>query len=267
MKGRRVWKTEQEKKFVKVFDSFSAKHNSWKVWSDFVSIFAIALSNATELDQKVHDEREKWYLDIVKSYSNEEMTAFSELAAITTMALKHNPQQDFLGELYMGLDFGSSWHGQFFTPWNVSFMMAKMMITPGRAKKEEDGYFSVCDTCCGAGCMLIAAAAAYQGDSEAPTYQNDILFVGQDLDQVVALMCYIQLSLLGCAGYVAIGNSLSNPICGHNLCPSIGEHGSLWFTPMWSSPVWVQRRIDYLTQHAEGHRIEESEEKKNVKTA
>ena len=36
-------------------------------------------------------------------------------------------------------------------------------------------------------------------------------------------MCYIQLSILGYAGYVAIGNSLTNPLGGTELFPTIGE--------------------------------------------
>lgn len=114
--------------------------------------------------------------------------------------------------------------------------------------------------------MLIAAAAAYQGDSEQRTYQNDVLFVGQDVDRVVALMCYIQLSVLGCAGYVAIGNSLTNSVEGHDLFPTIGEGGELWFTPMWNSPVWVMRRFNCLYECSEFHRIEE-EETTDVKPA
>ena len=60
---------------------------------------------------------------------------------------------------------------------------------------------STLDTCCGAGCMLLAAAAAYDATHKDRSCRQDMLFVGQDLDQVVALMCYIQLSILGYAGY------------------------------------------------------------------
>ena len=43
-------------------------------------------------------------------------------------------------------------------------------------------------------------------------YQNHVLVAAQDIDMTVALMCYIQLSLLGVAGYVKIGNSITDPI-------------------------------------------------------
>ena len=34
------------------------------------------------------------------------------------------------------------------------------------------------------------------------------ILVAQDIDPLVAKMCYIQLSLLGCSGVVIIGNTL-----------------------------------------------------------
>lgn len=248
MKGKRVWSTVHEKEFVKVFSALSVRHGAWNVWVDFVTMTAIALSNVLELDAQVKTNRANQYESIRDKYTAEDQAQFEELAKITITAYEFNPHQDFLGELYMGMDFGSSWHGQFFTPWNISYMMAKMTITPDYAQKEDRGYISVCDPCCGAGCMLIAVAAAYQGESSERTYQNDVLFVGQDLDRIVALMCYIQLSVLGCAGYVAIGNSLTNSVDGHDLFPTIGANGELWYTPMWYSPVWTLRRFSLLMQ-------------------
>jgi hypothetical protein len=59
-------------------------------------------------------------------------------------------------------------------------------------------------------------------------FQHDVLFVGQDVDPVVARMCYIQMSLLGMPGYVIIGNSLLYPPTGriHPECEYL-------YTPMY----------------------------------
>ena len=66
------------------------------------------------------------------------------------------------------------------------------------------------------------------------------LFVAQDVDTTVALMCYIQLSLLGCAGYVVIGNTLTEPQTGNVL---FGEESSrCWYTPMFFHAAWETRR-------------------------
>jgi hypothetical protein len=88
--------------------------------------------------------------------------------------------------------------------------------------------------------MLIAfAESAYK---QGINYQRDVLFVGQDVDSTVARMGFVQLSLLGCAGYVAIGDSLSNPITGDVLLPNTGNH-DVWFMPMYFTGVWQYRRL------------------------
>jgi len=41
-------------------------------------------------------------------------------------------------------------------------------------------------------------------------YQQNAYFVAQDIDPLVAKMCYIQMSLLGISGVVLIGDTLAN---------------------------------------------------------
>ena len=66
-------------------------------------------------------------------------------------------------------------------------------------------------------------------------FQNHILVIGQDIEELVALMCYIQISLLGVAGYVKVGNALTEPM-------TYGDSmENYWFTPMYFSDVWHTR--------------------------
>lgn len=74
-------------------------------------------------------------------------------------------------------------------------------------------------------------------EKENLNYQNHILIIGQDIDLTVALMCYIQISLLGVAGFIKVGNTLTEP-----MDPS-DSIKSYWFTPMYFSEVWTRRRI------------------------
>ena len=76
------------------------------------------------------------------------------------------------------------------------------------------GAITICDSCCGAGATLIAGvhAARKQLEKENLNYQNHVLVVAQDIDEIVALMCYIQLSLLGVAAYIKVGNTFTEPI-------------------------------------------------------
>ena len=116
--------------------------------------------------------------------------------------------------------------GQFFTPYHVAKLMAD--INTGSLVKdiEEKGTVSVSDCCCGAGCLLIAFANSAK--RAGVNYQRNILFVAQDVDLIAGLMCYIQLSILGCKAYIKIGNSLTEPITTDSV---IDE--TFWFTPMY----------------------------------
>ena len=89
--------------------------------------------------------------------------------------------------------------------------------------------------------MLIAAANVLK--AQGINYHNHVLFVGQDVDPVVAKMAYIQLSLLGCPGYIAIGNSLTTPMTGHPLFPEDREGLEYWITPFFRSNVWEYRKL------------------------
>ena len=54
---------------------------------------------------------------------------------------------------------------------------------------------------------------------------------------VEALMSYIQLSLLGVASYIKVGNSLTEPRTDND---SLDNY---WFTMMYFSDIWSMRRL------------------------
>lgn len=144
-----------------------------------------------------------------------------------------------MGSIFMSLNLGNEHNGQFFTPYHVCELMAEVTMEDVVQKVKKDGYISIHDPCCGAGATLIAGihAARKRLEKEKLNYQNHILVVAQDIDMIVALMCYIQLSLLGVAGYVKIGNSLTEPITNMN------SRENCWFTPMYFSSIWTMRRL------------------------
>lgn len=236
-----VGRNTAQKEFVKKFDALTGSRSRWQVWQDMVWLLATAISNA--VDKRYFAEREKTYLRIINQYKPEEQQVFPELFAMLTLTMEENKAgfSDFLGELYMDLELGFKGTGQFFTPYDVCKAMAMISVDTEKAKAQIDrqGYISVCDPACGAGATLIAAADVLR--SSGINYQQTALFVAQDIDSTVALMCYIQLSLLGCAGYVVIGNTLTEPMTGHSL---FGEpdRERCWYTPMYFTERWSTLR-------------------------
>ena len=231
---------ENQKEFYKTITGLCERKAVWQVWSDFLECSAIAISNCFDQAGEIHDKREQRYLQIIRGYKEQEQLGLCRLLGYVREALEENPEQDFLGDMYMALNLNSHWHGQFFTPYHVSHFMAKVTISKDDETLRERGWIGLNDPACGAGSLLIAARNVCR--DEGIGYQR-VLFTAQDVDRVVALMCYIQLSLLGCAGYVVVGDSLLHPVAsmGSTLLPAFSPQHEVWFTPMFYDEIWQGR--------------------------
>lgn len=223
--------------FVKDFMKLAYTRSKWTVWDDFITMFACSISNAVDKSDIHWGTREKMYMSIVKKYKKDELDIFPQLAAYVIEALDENQEQDFLGALFMNLDLSNEHNGQFFTPYHVCDFMAK--ITCDVDSIPETGPITINDSACGAGATLIAAVNELRKiyEKRGLNFQNYVLAVAQDIDQNVGLMCYIQLSLLGVAGFVKIGDSLTEAI------QSGDDLSNYWFTPMYYSRIWIYRRM------------------------
>lgn len=228
-------------KIIKLFSEINPSYSLWQTWSDFIFLAATSISNAVDI---VHlEEREKAYQLTAKKYSSRDMETFSEIFAEIVLGMEENQDQDFLGEMYMALGLGNDHAGQFFTPYSVCTAMARMSFGDTPARIAKNGWIAVNDPACGAGATLVAFANACTLNHI--NYQSSVLFVAQDIDITVGLMCYIQLSLLGCPGYVCIGDSIANPVSsygGQVLLPI--DNGNIWYTPFFYRPEWFLRCLE-----------------------
>lgn len=235
-------KNEHQKNFIKSFNDACSRHNRWTVWADFIMMAAISISNA--VDAAHAPEREKSYAAMARKYNKKELECFVVMFSEIINGIDANPNQDFLGDLFMRLELGNDHNGQFFTPYSVCKATAGMTYGSDLEKKvEEQGWVSVCDPACGAGALLIAFANESRKPGSTVNYQRDIMFVAQDIDMIVGCMCYIQLSFLGCPGYVAIGDTLAHPCTSYDrqgLIPR--DTGNIWYTPMYFHELWWGRR-------------------------
>ena len=224
------------KDFLKTFRILTYGNSKWQVWQDFIFMSACSFSNAVAKNDYVN--RENAYLQTINKYNERDRKLFPKLLAKLTMALEHNPEQDFLGKIFMELDLGSRNRGQFFTPYDVCKLMSEINLLGLEDDINRLGYHSINDPTCGAGATLIASANVVRRilSKKGKNFQNYILFTGQDIDETVGLMCYLQLSLLGCAGYVKIANTLTDPMRKND------DINKYWYTPMYFSDVWRIRR-------------------------
>ena len=236
--------TDHKKEFSKIFDSLCGAHSRWEIWSDFIHLAAYDISNVID---GIHREKRTEYREsIAKKYSPAEMERFAGLFTTTVEALDRSTEQDFLGELYMSLNLGNKNAGQFFTPYNICEATGSLIGSSEKIKAdiERNGWTAAVDPCVGGGAMLIAFANhCLKHDIN---YQRNVLFVGQDLDATVAKMAYIQLSLIGAAGYIVIGDSLTEPLVCPNGSPLFAPmQRETYVTPMYCSDLWEGRRLAY----------------------
>ena len=222
----KIKEKSRAQEFQDVFHGLCRTNGSQSVWDDFLTMAACGFSNEVDRENAAH--RTELYEQAAGRYSAGEVSQFAQLLAITALALTEYPDQDFLGEIFQGLELNNRRGGQFFTPYNVSKMMARMLCGNPADEIKEKGYITVGDCCCGAGGLLIAKANAAR--EQGVDYLRDILFVAQDIDLTSVLMCYVQLCLLNCAGYVIHCDSLRG---------DPPEQQDVWYTPMY--PQWYVR--------------------------
>ena len=246
-----------KKNFIKDFQALCKTRSAWQVWSDFITMTACAIANnLSSGEPEIRKAREDEYIKCAKRFDKTEINLLPRLFTHTIQALELNPEQDFLGNIFTHLNLNSHWHGQFFTPIHIGKFMSRITLSAIEIENaiEKQGYISINDCACGAGSLLIAAANRLREDGI--NYQQKALFVAQDIDRIAGLMCYIQLSLLGCAGYIVIADTISNPVVyadDSSLFPLLKEEQEIWFTPMFFSDEWVKRHKTHFVKLADKH--------------
>lgn len=236
-----------QKELVKLIQSFSYGHHLHTVFSDFVEMSALAISNS--VDRAQFEAREKRYLDIVGKYKREEVERFPQMLGLLVESFEQRVTvirketagslpvsgglTDVLGETYMMLGLGNDRAGQFFTPYSVSRMMSMMLMGDVGAEVERRGFIRVHEPACGAGGMVIAAADSILAAGQ--NYQQTMHATCIDIDPCCVHMTYVQLSLLHIPATVVHGNALSMEVWG------------TWYTPAHILGGWtfkLRRRLE-----------------------
>jgi type I restriction-modification system DNA methylase subunit len=207
-------------RFLKQFNTLAQHRRRYEVFRDFVTLSAISLNNVMEPDPERKATLESDYMDIIRTYSNDEALGFAQLLGLVVELLASTPQ-DVLGDLYMALDLGNERTDQFFTPNSISRFMARLN---GVEPPAGQNFVRVCEPACGAGCMVLAIAQALieSGKNPATTMWAQC----QDIDRTAALMCFVQLSLWGIPAVVIMGNTLANEVRESFYTPA--HHQEAW---------------------------------------
>ena len=213
------------KELAKMLQANSHRHRLHTVFSDFCELCALTISNSVDLRQ--YATREARYLQIVGTYEREEVERFGKMFACLVEWLERG-FGDRLGQLFMSLDLGNAFKGQFFTPYEISSLMAELTLGNVEECVERNGFIDMSEPACGSGGMVIACAQAMQ--HKGFNYQKTMHATLVDVDPTAVHMAYVQCSLYGIPAIVVHGNTLAMQEFGH------------WYTPMHILGGWARKR-------------------------
>lgn len=199
-----------KQEIVQIIQKMSGRYSGHQIFTDWVTCSAIAICNrCTLFEDDVFKQRESEYATIMSKYTEDERNRIAEMFALLVKAYEEE-FGDVLGEIYMEAELGSKQTGQFFTPYHVSELCAKLATEDSILPPDDEmTVLNLYEPTCGSGGMIIAAAARMQ--RAGINYQKRFRVVAQDLDWRCVYMCYVQLSLLGIDAVVVQGDTLSEP--------------------------------------------------------
>lgn len=207
---------------IKRIKSATYRVNTSQLIADVFECGAISISNTVAFPQ--NQEREERYKQIMEKYEPAERNLLCEIygmvyALLSSVVYDNGVFKDYLGDLFMRCNQGNSSTGQFFTPYHISEFMAKATIGDEViAKAENDGILTVCDPCCGAGGLMLAALDVLKNNYNI-NYARHCFIECSDIDIRCVHMTYLQLSLAGVPAIIKHQNSLTR------------ELWSVWKTP------------------------------------
>ncbi|WP_165312969.1 N-6 DNA methylase [Vibrio ziniensis] len=218
--------------FEKTFKHFAPYHHRHKVWDDLITCFAISINNGIAKDEELENK----YLGIIRNYERNEQLEMPKLVGMLVCAFEESGHCDLLGEMYMAMEISSKNLGQFFTPYSLSKLCAKLSLD--KQTIETKNFITAHEPACGSGGMIIAQADVMIEEGYNP--QEKLLAYCVDVDQTAAMMCYIQLALWGIPAKVTIGNTLTM------------QFSRTMLTPMYHLGGWsIKEMIGQRTQEPE----------------
>ncbi|CDG22530.1 conserved hypothetical protein [Xenorhabdus poinarii G6] len=194
---------DHQKEFISLFNQTARYHRRYQVFQDFCNCAMAAIHNKYSYCEKL----EQYYLKTHKKYEREDVDRIVKLFSYTVLGLAQSPC-DFLGRVFMQLNLGDKALNQFFTPWEMARMMAKIQLQDVSILLQEKPFVTLYEPACGAGCMTLAAADVLREQGHDPLCSLWVSAI--DIDPLAAVMAYIQFSLTGIPAAVTIGDALQD---------------------------------------------------------
>ena len=199
MKDKRV---NIPKEFNRLLHEVDTSKSVSEIFNDFLTLSIYSIAQPFYRSQIIEEK----YLNTAKKYSRKQLDYFAAMNAYTLISLDLG-MKDFLGEMFNMNGLGEHRKGQFFTPYHVSKLMGRLHCINLKVDIENKDFITMCEPCCGSGGMVIAFADCMK--EEGINFQQKLYVEAMDIDEICYKMAYLQLSLLGIAAKVQLGDSLT----------------------------------------------------------
>ncbi|WP_299911428.1 N-6 DNA methylase [uncultured Paracoccus sp.] len=193
--------------FLRALDQFDRSKTCTEIFRLFCEMAYCALAKRASPFSDQRDRLEAQYMDCVGRFPNKgDVRRMPEMMALSIEAIAGGGI-DFIGQVAAEIGALDAGLGQFFTPYEVSRLIADMSLGDARAQIEAQGFITVSEPAAGAGGMVLALADALESQGFHPA--RHIWVEAVELSRSTYHMAYIQISTRGIAGGVINGNSLS----------------------------------------------------------
>lgn len=205
----------QPKPWHHTLEPLYRRYDAATVFRDATRVVACSLSMGN---------REAQYLETVKRYKPQELECFVGAFGALVLEMEKQPFTDLLGDPFLELEGKSvkKGRGEFYTPQNISDMMAEMTLMDSL---EDGKILTLNDPACGSGRMALGAAKVLERRGISPLCMQVTV---QDLNPVAVDMAYINLTLWGVPTKAIWGDTIR--------C----ETREVYFNPFWNMALPYQ---------------------------
>lgn len=188
--------------FIKLLNFSEDKYSQEKVFKDFISLFAISLSNKVVFNKKNSDK----YEEIYQSYEKEEQPYFYALSTeLTRIFCNEKDPYDVLGDIYQKVT-KKNYLKLLNSNSPLQEVGKKLQGIININKKANNG--NMIEVNCGSGAMILAYASTLKMFKL--DYKKDLQVTAIDTDIINVFMTYIQMWFFDIAATVILVDEKSN---------------------------------------------------------
>ena len=188
--------------FINLLNFSKGKYSIEKVFKDFISLFAISLSNKVVFNKKNSDK----YEEIYQSYEKKEQPYFYALSTeLTRIFCNEKEPYDVLGDIYQKIT-KSNYLKLLNNNSPLQEVCKKLQGIININKKTNNG--NMIEVNCGSGAMILAYASTLKMFKL--DYKKDLQVTAIDTDIINVFMTYIQMWFFDIAATVILVDEKSN---------------------------------------------------------